>query len=60
MKIKNLDYCAGEYDAIGKMFNSDSLRSDITCKGSIDDKNQILINIEIQIKWFPLPLPLPH
>ena len=51
MKIKNLDYCVGEYNVIGKMFNSGSLRSDITCKGSIDDKKQILINIEIQIKW---------
>ena len=51
MELTNLEYFVGEYNEIGSTYNSNNLKSDITCKLKAIMDNDILIDIEIQINW---------
>ena len=51
-KLEDLQYLVGDYYELGKKYDLNSLKSDIACKGKLRDKNEILIDIEIQIGWF--------
>ena len=51
MEISNLEYIIGERDDIGKRYNLNSLKADIACKAEILGKNNVILDIEIQINW---------
>ena len=58
MEISNLLFLDGDFNIIGNMYNFNSLRADMACKGLIKIKNlnhlkETLLDVEIQINWLP-------
>ena len=56
IEIKDLNFLVGEFNEIGNAYNMNSLRADITCKGIVQNLNNLnnnvtLINVEVQLNW---------
>ena len=51
-KIQGLHYLVGDYYELGNKYDLNSQKSDIACKGILQDENEILLDIEMQLGWF--------
>lgn len=58
MEISHIEFLIGDFNTIGYIYNLNTLRADIVCKGiiKIRDENyrkETLLDVEIQINWIP-------